>query len=399
MPFERGQWSAPAGWRWSRLNARLGRRALSVARWIPALLVLLPWLAVGPPSTSDRMSALAAPRSFTLLDWEVSHLATSAGSLWSGLVGSSITTPEQDAATLSDYFGAGADQRAALRSAAEAAIERRIADASIRDGAERTEAPLLGRLFPPVLTALTPSPNVLIVSPRTAIRVEQSLLLASDLNTAQMDQLETDADTDGVSTLVVPTGGLATYPSMVVESDSPRQVLSSAAHEWAHQYLIFYPLGQGYWQSQETREINETTAEMIGDELGAQVAGELGLAEPTRPPASVDAPRFDLRAFMGQTRQVTDRLLAAGQVERAERYMDRRRDALQRHGYSIRKLNQAYFAFYGSYTEGVAASPTNPVPDLVRTLRQQSPTVGAFLARIRDITTVGELRAAVQAGS
>ncbi len=63
---------------------------------------------------------------------------------------------------------------------------------------------------------------------------------------------------------------------------------------------------------------------------------------------------------MGQTRQVADRLLAAGQVERAERYMDRRRDALQQHGYTIRKLNQAYFAFYGSYTEGVAASPDQP---------------------------------------
>ncbi|MBV9354423.1 MAG: hypothetical protein JO023_02735, partial [Chloroflexi bacterium] len=285
-----------------------------------------------------------------------------------------------------------------LRSDAEAAIERRIADAYVRDGAARSAPPLLGRLFPPLLTALTPSPNVLIVSPRSAIRVVQSVLLASDLSTAQMDELEGDADTNDLSTLVVPTGGIATYPSMVVESSSPRQVLSSAAHEWVHQYLIFYPLGQGYWQSQETREINETSAEMIGDELGAQVAGELKLAEPT-PPAAGPAPTFDLRAFMGQTRQVADRLLAAGQVERAERYMGRRRDALQQHGYSIRKLNQAYFAFYGSYTQGVAASPTNPLPDLVRTLRQQSPSVGAFLARIRDITTVDELRAAVQAGS
>jgi hypothetical protein len=379
--------------------ARLGRRVLSLARWLPALLVILPWLAVSPPSSSDRIDALAGPNSFTLLDWEVSHLAASAGNLWIGLVGSSPSPSEQDAAKLSAYFGAAPDQRAALRSTAEAAIERRIADAYVRDGAARSAPPLLGRLFPPVLTALTPSPNVLIVSPRSAIRVVQSELLAPDLSVSQMDQLERDADTNDVSTLVVPAGGIATYPSMVVESSSPRQVLSSAAHEWVHQYLIFYPLGQGYWQSQETREINETSAEMIGDELGAQVAGELGLAEPAPPPARGTAPPFDLRAFMSQTRQVTDRLLAGGQIERAERYMDRRRDELQQHGYYIRKLNQAYFAFYGSYTESVAASPTNPLPDLVRALRQQSPTVGAFLVRMRDITTVDGLRAAVQARS
>jgi hypothetical protein len=361
--------------------------------------VVLPWLAVGPPSSSDRIGALAGPHTFTLLDWEVSHLAASAGNLWNGLLGSSSTSPEQDAATLSAYFSASPDQRSALRSAAEAAIERRVADAYVRDGAARSAPPLLGRLFPPLLTALTPAPNVLIVSPRSTIRVVQSELLAPDLSVSQMDQLERDADTNDVSTLVVPTGGIATYPSMVVESSSPRQVLSSAAHEWVHQYLIFYALGQGYWQSQETREINETSAEMIGDELGAQVAGELGLAEPTPPSASGTAHTFDLRAYMGQTRQVTDRLLASGQIERAERYMDLRRDALQRRGYYIRKLNQAYFAFYGSYTAGVAASPTNPLPGLVGALREQSPSVGAFLARIRDITTVDELRAAVQAGS
>ena len=77
--------------------------------------------------------------------------------------------------------------------------------------------------------------------------------------------------------------------------------------------------------------------------------------------------------------------------------MERRRQQLERHGHPIRKLNQAYFAFYGSYTQGVAASPTNPLPELVRTLRQQSPSVGVFLERMRGITTVAELRAAVAA--
>ena len=42
--------------------------------------------------------------------------------------------------------------------------------------------------------------------------------------------------------------------------------------------------------------------------------------------------------------------------------MRARRDELQQHGYQIRKLNQAYFALYGSYGDGFAASPANPIP-------------------------------------
>ena len=98
---------------------------------------------------------------------------------------------------------------------------------------------------------------------------------------------------------------------------------------------------------------------------------------------------------MRDTRAETEQLLAAGQVDSAEAYMRRRRDELQQHGYVIRKLNQAYFALYGSYGEGFAASPANPVPGLLRRLRAASPTLGDFLFRVRGITTVAELRQAV----
>jgi hypothetical protein len=82
-------------------------------------------------------------------------------------------------------------------------------------------------------------------------------------------------------------------------------------------------------------------------------------------------------------------------VDAAEAYMRARRDELQRHGYSIRKLNQAYFALYGSYGEGFAASPANPIPGLLHRLRDQSASLGDFLVRVRGITTVAQLRQAV----
>src|SRR5207248_7436352 len=133
------------------------------------------------------------------------------------------------------------------------------------------------RLFPPVLVALTQPPNVLVISPRTDLRVTQSVVLRG-LDTPAQERLESSADSSGVSSLVAPIGGLATYPSMVLEEDAPDRVLSAVAHEWMHQYLIFYPLGAGYWNSQETREINETTAEMIGQEVGGGLAMKLGPA-------------------------------------------------------------------------------------------------------------------------
>jgi hypothetical protein len=92
----------------------------------------------------------------------------------------------------------------------------------------------------------------------------------------------------------------------------------------------------------------------------------------------------------------TEELLKDGQVDSAETYMRARRDELQQHGIQIRKLNQAYFALYGSYGEGFAASPSNPIPRLLRTLRDQSPSLADFILRIRDVTTLAELRAAVQ---
>jgi hypothetical protein len=97
---------------------------------------------------------------------------------------------------------------------------------------------------------------------------------------------------------------------------------------------------------------------------------------------------------MRATRVETERLLADGQVDQAEAYMRQRRDEVQQHGYAIRKINQAYFALYGSYGDGFAASPANPIPVLLRRLRGQSASLGDFVARVRGMTTIDELRQA-----
>ena len=85
-----------------------------------------------------------------------------------------------------------------------------------------------------------------------------------------------------VSTLVTRIGGIATYPSMVVESSGAADALGSVAHEWAHAYLFFRPLGSIYWSSQDGRAINETVADLTGRELGAMLAERANLPIPTQ---------------------------------------------------------------------------------------------------------------------
>jgi hypothetical protein len=375
---------------------RYGKPAVSLLRWLPGILLLLPWLlAPGAPADAARIRDLAGPYSFRLLDWETVQLAERAPRVWTGLVGAMVAHPS-DADTLRAYFQGTARPRAS-HSEVEAALERLVGQAYRAGGVGGSAAPPFDRLFPPVLVALTPPPNVFVIAPRTELRVVGSSVIQA-MDVTSQERLEASADSTNVSALIAPIGGLATYPSMVLDEDAPDRVLAAVAHEWLHQYLIFYPLGAGYWSNQETREINETTAEIIGQEVGGQLADNLGLTPKSTPASPRPAqPAFDFRAFMRETRAQTDQLLKDGQVDSAESYMRTRRDELQQHGIQIRKLNQAYFALYGSYGEGFAASPSNPIPALLRTLRAHSPSLGDFIFRIRGVTTVAELRAAVQA--
>lgn len=370
---------------------------MRVLRWLPTLLLTIPWL-IGPvqPSIDTRVRDLAGPSTFRLLDWETVHIRQNLGGLWSGLFGS-VEPLSSDADVLRSYFGTPVDRRGPLRAAAEPALDRWVSAAYASAGLVRDQPLSLPNenLFPPVLVSLTAPPNVLVVAPRTALRVQSSTVMDA-LDESQQERLEASVESNGsVAALVAPIGGLATYPSMVLDEPAADRVLIGVAHEWLHQYLIFYPLGQGYFSDQQTREINETSADLVSQEIGTRLAADLGLTSPApaRAPTPTPgaAPSFDFRAFMQATRALTEDMLARGEIDAAEAYMRRQREELQGHGYRIRKLNQAYFALYGSYGDGFAASPSTRVPDLLRQIRAQSSSVGEFVTRIRGVRTVADL--------
>ena len=96
---------------------------------------------------------------------------------------------------------------------------------------------------------------------------------------------------------------------------------------------------------------------------------------------------------MRQTRETVDLFLKYGRVRDAEEYMEMRRILFRENGYPIRKLNQAYFAFHGSYGTGAAA--TSPIGPKLERLRSLTPDLRTFLAVVRGFTAVDDLDKAV----
>ncbi len=175
---------------------------------------------------------------------------------------------------------------------------------------------------------------------------------------------------------------------MVIEAGRAGDVLSAVAHEWVHAYLAFQPLGRSYWSGQEARTINETVAELAGRELGEQLAAMSDLPGPIDRQGRTDGDRR-FRQELRQTRLETERLLASGRIAEAEDYLELRRQELAEQGFRIRRLNQAYFAFHGSYADSAAGDQA--LAGLVRDIRSSSGSFGSFLTSVARVQSVREL--------
>jgi len=283
---------------------------------------------------------------------------------------------------------------------AEAILQEQVSSILIDEGFSA-----LGEILPAVSSHFTPLPMLLIVSPRDRIERIYSLNLEHGLNTAEQEEIETTIATEyDVSSLVTRIGGLSAYPAMLLESSSPNWVIEVTAHEWTHHYLTPRPLGWNYDTSGEARTMNETVANIVGKEIGSAVIAryypEFVPPETSPPPSNADGdstpPVFDFRAEMRETRIEVDRLLAAGDIEGAEDYMEDRRQVFVEHGYWIRKLNQAYFAFHGAYADEPGAAGEDPVGPAVREFREQSPDLRTFVRRMSRVTTFAELEELIE---
>ncbi|HEX7475108.1 MAG TPA: hypothetical protein VF318_04010 [Dehalococcoidales bacterium] len=256
--------------------------------------------------------------------------------------------------------------------------------------------------FPPVDFKLADPLNELIISPRDKIQRIKSITLDPDMTAVQMEQVESALAALNVSAAVIQIGGLgATYPSYVADNADLRWTIDTAAHEWVHQYLAFKPLGfryvldlLGITANYDIDTINETVADLIGQEIGTEVYSRYYAQYQTdAAPAKSTTPIFDSNAALRQIRQQVDAYLAAAQIEQAEQYMNQQQQYLAAHGCFIRKLNQAYFAFYGTYAD----SPTSidPTGTKIRLLRSHSLSIQDFLEQAAALTSVADLNSIV----
>ena len=130
--------------------------------------------------------------------------------------------------------------------------------------------------FPPVSFSLQPSLDILVVSPRDKIERMNESVLRPDITLAQSDQLESTLESDNVSALVIPLGGLgATYPSFVIESSDLKYFLAAVSEEWLHQYMAFRPMGfryvlelTGIINDPDITALNETVVGIAAQEIG-----------------------------------------------------------------------------------------------------------------------------------
>ncbi len=278
-----------------------------------------------------------------------------------------------------------------------------------------------GQILPPLRFRFTGLPDVMIISRRDKIeRIDQRTLVA-DLPIEALLRLEKKVDQQfDVSSLITPIGGLGAYPTMLPQTASVRFAIEVAAHEWAHNYFVWRlaPIALNYGNDATSRIINETSAVIFEREISKRVIARyypetasqregLGIGD-VNPQSSISNPqskglglaraeeqtKFDFNREMRITRLRADELLAEGKISEAEQYMEERRAVFVRNGYQIRKLNQAYFAFYGAYNAepgGSATAGRDPIGPGVQRLRQQSATLGEFMQRVSRVRGLADL--------
>jgi len=371
---------------------------------IKALWVKLGQAALGNPRYLDPASQLGTVREYLRLVEQIQQVENDIRIIYAD-------------PNISDARAASASERAlladlsrqydAVAPLAEATLENQVTEILREQGLT-----LGGQPIPWVLYHITPLPQNLVVSPRERIEQKTSYLLDPDLTTEQAESVEAAVDEKmNVSSLVVPVGGIALYPTMVMRTTALGWLSDTIAHEWIHIYLAYQPLGWNYETSPEVRTMNETTASIAGNEIGRIVMERyypefIHRYDSTRQLAAVDSgpigpgtfpPPFDFRAEMHQTRVRADELLAEGKVDEAEAYLESRRQVFWARGYAIRKLNQAYFAFYGAYADVAGgAAGEDPVGPAVRELRARSANLKDFLDQIGRMSSFEELQSALK---
>ena len=400
---------------------------IKLVKWLLAIVLAFVILGVSHDEVHlNPAQRVAAPYIYDLVGWHASNFM----SKWFHLALASMPwnsqSDEQKAGKVERYFELGGEIAALENDINEAAavsgeglgqrlteLERRLDELRRRRGGLRNDveetieatisaviseeglAYWAGLIIPPVDIRLTGPPKLLVTSPRDRIHRAHDVLLRSDVGLSERESIEDNLLLESdLAALVLNIGGLATYPASLPSNQPLQWTLRIAAHEWLHHHFFFKPLGQHMFDNANMQTLNETAADMAGRELGDRAFVLLGGVLPPASEGSAgesptssadDTGAFDFSREMQETRLRVDELLASGRVEEAEAYMEERRRVFVENRFLIRKLNQAYFAFYGTYAESAAS--VSPIGDQLHRFRGLVPDAGTFIREVSGMSS------------
>ncbi len=370
-----------------------------------------------------RLSSIVKPYNFSIAKWEFNTIFNEAKQVISGrdkkienevnateyfssieqikalkseIEAINTGSKQGDLALLEAELNRLQQQKIALADTVEKVIERQIKDTLAQQGIFNPidKYIKLKVSFPPINFKLDKPPHLLVISPRDRIESMREIPLKQGINLEEMESIEAEADKLGVSSLVVELGGFGgTYPTFVTNEASLQFTIDTAAEEWLHQYLTFKPLGFlylldiiGVSRNYEIATMNETLASMVSKEIGS-ILNEKYYPQPENNGGRTQetASGFDFNREMRNIRRAVDKYLAQGEIEQAEEFMEQKRQYLATKGYHIRKLNQAYFAFYGTYAD--RPTSISPIGPELKKLRGQSASLKDFLETVAGMTS------------
>lgn len=379
-----------------RLNEIVAPYRFHILRWEWQHLLEWPTSAKGSPrSPSANQSEVEIVQEYFRLNDEIRLVQWEINAIAAGNKQGDLAAKEEELERLQQ-------RKEELKSAVQWILGRQVREAFVEQGIFN---PLdrfvqVGVSFPPLNFRLARPPNLLVISPRERIESLREIMLVQELDLETIEDIEARVDALGVSSLVTELGGFgATYPAFVADDASLGWTIATVAEEWLHQYLVFTPLGFMYLldsirvaPNYEIATMNETVAGMVSDEIAEMVLDTYyrpRQAMPTPPPETRPSTGFDFNREMRQIRLRVDELLAKGEVEQAEQFMEERRQYLASQGYYIRKLNQAYFAFHGTYAD--EPTSVSPIGTEMAALRKRSTSLSAFLNRVAAMTSRQDL--------
>lgn len=257
-------------------------------------------------------------------------------------------------------------------------------------------------MMPPMEIQFRENPLLLVISDRDKINSVGRIRVIDNMTLEEKETLEARVEAMGYSAYVFNLGGQSTYPSTVLPCGI-RCTLRVTAHEWVHHFRSMHnPIGKV--TDSQSRAIEETIADMMDDVIADAAYRRFYDPDYQSPeqssrsatPEQTDPDAFDYTAEMRETYERTVALLEAGRIDEAEAYMNARRDFFEENGRYVRKINQAYFAFKGSYATNPAFSGgQDGVGEKLRRIWNHLDDPRRFIEIMRNVTNMEELEAAL----